>query len=579
MRRVQEAADKTAAAEAKLQESMRRAAGIDMSAVSRARARAMGEIAAANDNATRSWRSLNAMIAAGNQGVRGSDSTNIHDRNLREFEGRLKALGLQDAVVTGMLKKTEDGFVQLANPAHDAAGAIADVSKSLTVVTESADPATKATGDFAKSLTLMTAAGAVVGVIAAVRKAMDDMSATVDRGQDTRLGTEAIMALEVAATRARVPVTELSSAIDKFTAVSKQAPEDAETFHRALSNINPALSEAFQSAPTQTERLRILSEGFSQAKGEVQKYQLATEALGSDSDRLVRLFSSGRAALDEHIASARRWGIVVDEAFIKQSQEAEAQLNTLALLIRQRLTVAVVDGTSAVVEFGRSFGNLNSFVPSALSTLEGFRSAIRDVAYDMSLLAKAWNELMAPGPVTRESLGRMVEPLGLMFGVGDPGVLKRKMAVEGHDAGKSFADAFYDAIRGAAAGANVPVPLSDPRKAGLGAFQPRPSLKDDATTLDEFDRLERSLQRAAAAQEAEAMAVGKSVGEHAKLRAELRLLEAAQQAGIEITDEYAARIEKVSDRLGKAAQLSAERAAGKRVRFDEPEQQTEKKAA
>lgn len=82
-----------------------------------------------------------------------------------------------------------------------------------------------------------------------------------------------------------------------------------------------------------------------------------------------------------------------------------------------------------------------------------------------------------------------------------------------------------------------------------------------AKVTSEFDRLEKSMQRSAAVQEAEAKSVGASVGEHARLRAEMRLQEAAAQ---DITknggkmEDYAERIRVLAERFGKAAQEAAE---------------------
>jgi hypothetical protein len=74
----------------------------------------------------------------------------------------------------------------------------------------------------------------------------------------------------------------------------------------------------------------------------------------------------------------------------------------------------------------------------------------------------------------------------------------------------------------------------------------------------EFDRLAKSLERQSAAQEAEAIAVGKSVGESQRLRAEFTLQEAAQQAGIKVAGDYADKIKRLADRYGEAAQRVAE---------------------
>lgn len=72
-------------------------------------------------------------------------------------------------------------------------------------------------------------------------------------------------------------------------------------------------------------------------------------------------------------------------------------------------------------------------------------------------------------------------------------------------------------------------------------------------TKDAFDRQEESIRKHIAAMNADAEAVGKTVGEHARLRAEAALLEAANRAGIEVNDAYAERIKKIADAAGQAA--------------------------
>jgi hypothetical protein len=74
---------------------------------------------------------------------------------------------------------------------------------------------------------------------------------------------------------------------------------------------------------------------------------------------------------------------------------------------------------------------------------------------------------------------------------------------------------------------------------------------------DEFNRFAKSIERQAAALEADAKTAGRSAGETAKLRAEFVLTEAAQQHGITVAGEYADRIAKISDRAGQAAQQLA----------------------
>jgi hypothetical protein len=90
----------------------------------------------------------------------------------------------------------------------------------------------------------------------------------------------------------------------------------------------------------------------------------------------------------------------------------------------------------------------------------------------------------------------------------------------------------------------------------------------------EFDRLERSVLRAAAAHEADAQTVGQSVGEIEKARVAARLLEAAQQAGIEVlkggavvNQDYYDRIQTAAARAGKSVQDLAQARLEAQVKF------------
>lgn len=82
--------------------------------------------------------------------------------------------------------------------------------------------------------------------------------------------------------------------------------------------------------------------------------------------------------------------------------------------------------------------------------------------------------------------------------------------------------------------------------------------RNTAASSNEYDRMVKSLGRQTAAMEAEAAAVGKSAGEAARLRAEYLLLEAAQQAGIKVTDQHKQKIAELADQFGRVTQRAAE---------------------
>ncbi|MGL5166632.1 MAG: hypothetical protein ACRC9K_12165 [Afipia sp.] len=85
---------------------------------------------------------------------------------------------------------------------------------------------------------------------------------------------------------------------------------------------------------------------------------------------------------------------------------------------------------------------------------------------------------------------------------------------------------------------------------------------------NDYERLTKSLSRQAAAQEAEALTVGKSAGEAAKLRTQYLLNEAATQSGIKVTGEYAKEIDNLASRFGNAAQKAAEANLKSNAAFD-----------
>lgn len=92
--------------------------------------------------------------------------------------------------------------------------------------------------------------------------------------------------------------------------------------------------------------------------------------------------------------------------------------------------------------------------------------------------------------------------------------------------------------------------------------------KSASDASNEYDRLAKSLGKQAAAQEAEALTVGKSAGEAAKLRVAYLLNEAATQSGIKVTGEYAKEIDNLAGRFGKAAQAAAEASVKSNAAFD-----------
>lgn len=89
-------------------------------------------------------------------------------------------------------------------------------------------------------------------------------------------------------------------------------------------------------------------------------------------------------------------------------------------------------------------------------------------------------------------------------------------------------------------------------------------ISDPGKSVDSFERAIASARKHIAAMEADARAVGLSAGEHARLRTEAQLLEAAQRSGGAVTDAQRKQIEA----LGEAAKQAADNLARARAASD-----------
>ena len=96
--------------------------------------------------------------------------------------------------------------------------------------------------------------------------------------------------------------------MDQFTKSAKSQRKDADEFYKALSNIGPAWVKAFQSAPTQTDRLRVLMNALKSTSDEAARANLSMAAFGTDNERLMGIFAAGSGAMQGlHRRGSQAW--------------------------------------------------------------------------------------------------------------------------------------------------------------------------------------------------------------------------------------------------------------------------------
>jgi hypothetical protein len=413
-----------------------------------------------------------------------------------------------------------------------------DAAGFIDNVRQAAEAPARAAGQAIGAILALAIGSGAVGA-AALFKQVESLSALGDRADDLRLPVTLLQAMGVAADQARVPAEKLNSALDQFTSVSKKSADDADKFYKALGNVGGAFVDAFKNAPTQEQRLRVISDALHSTTDEVKRAQLGVEAFGSDNERLLSIIGRGSAEMDEFIRRARDLGLEVDASLVKQAQEARSELQLLARVLTDQFSSAL----SGLIPI------LTRILPFFQALAVGAQAVSSIIATDATASVKQLNdELDGQGRILaglqsqREQIvnGQTSASQQLAQSVREWIKEQTNGGLDLTSNAKDDVKSLDDEIAKVQSRIETLKKLVSQRGASNSqtppAFKPRPSLGDDTST-DEFDRQVAAINRHIAALQADAAAVGLTKAQHEQLRAELALLQAAQRAGDDVTNE------------------------------------------
>jgi hypothetical protein len=337
---------------------------------------------------------------------------------------------------------------------------------------------------------------AALEFVHAIEKAATAMGKLANQAQDTRLSAGALAGLQITGRQQGVSESEIDAALAHFTAVSKKAKDDAEEFYKALGNIGPQFVKQFQQAETQGARLETIARAYKSTNDEVKRAQLLIQGFGTDNERLGSVLDQVASGLDSVAKKAEALGIHLDDDFVEKAAKASRELETLADVGIKKLQI--------------SLANLAPFLATTikeLQVLSDYAKTIGDVVYAVA--------------------GTVAQGISRDLGLGT--------------------DGSQDAAEQGGGGADD---LGRPLTVRRRAFRPRPSLKDRGGT-SQLDAEAKRIERETRSYEGQAAAVGK-VGE-ALYKAETmaRIYEAAQQAGVTLTDAQKEKYGKLADELAR----------------------------
>lgn len=402
-------------------------------------------------------------------------------------------------------------------------------------------------------------------------KAKDQILEIAKLAEDTRLGSGLVSGLLAGARGAGSSESEVTSALNKFSEVSKKAKTDAEAFYKALSNISPSLATAFQNAGSQEERLRLVSDALRSTTDEVKRAQLAQEAFGSDSESLLRVLGAGSDEITRFANAARAMGMSVDADMIQKAREADKAIADLGNVVSGNLRMALADLAPAIAT---ASGGLASLTAAAVD-------AIRQISAAIQLGAQALGSAQAaiPAPATGPDGLTRGERRGRLYANIRATINAMPGAQNGITSAPSSMRSRLDEIAYAneAGGLNqFGAPLPTSRPAGIGApraFAPRPSLTggggDEGKTRESsVDRAIRQLEEQTKMMEQNAKTLGMEVGERERILALQRAMNVAARDNQTISDDQRSKIEAAAKAYGEMARM-ADQAREAQRRADE----------
>jgi hypothetical protein len=380
--------------------------------------------------------------------------------------------------------------------------------------------ATKFGAIFGKALGVGLGGFAVTELLSKLKDVAGDLAKIGDTADAIGVTTSALQALRFASEQAGGSAEAVDTGLKKFSQNIAEAGTGTGELLKVLTLNNVALRES-------DGRLRSVSDLFA-AYGDLVKgaanpqdqLRLATLAFGrAAGPELVGLLKEGRAGIRDLAGEAEKAGAIVEERLVRKAQEIDDKFDKLSRTIGTQVKGAIIQIVAGMQEFM----NLLDRATGGETPTEKIGERIVEITKEMV----KWEDALAVARKQASETGLKVDQESVALIERRIDALKREEAAlqaRGHAV--------------TLGGPEAPKTPSPPVT--------KIPISDEAKKLDEFQKATRSLRERTAELEREAQAVGKSTYENAKSRAELQLMQAAERAGIPITAERRAEIDKVS---------------------------------
>ena len=374
---------------------------------------------------------------------------------------------------------------------------------------------------------LATALG-ITGIMSAARQAASSVAEIGDAAKMAGVSSRAFQEWSYVAEQARIPIEaitdglkELSLRADEFAVTGKGSAADA--FQRlglSQEDVKKRLSDPSELLLTLIERTRKLGDT---AAG----IRIFDELLGgTGGERMVSLIDQGEEGIRNQIKAANDFGRVLSDDVIVKAQEIDRQFNAISTTISTNVKGAIVSLVSTLNEF---IDGLNELGKQRTSTIE---SRLADIVKEKNAV--------------NEAITKIQDNRNLTDG-------KRNFALSSHNIKLGDLDKEETALRKELENRPKPIAITDSNRVASVPPTAKTSSRSKAEKRDDYAAEKQQMQERIDGIEAETAAqagLNPLIEDYGfaveKASAKQALLNAAKQAGKDITPQLAAEIENLA---------------------------------
>lgn len=407
------------------------------------------------------------------------------------------------------------------------------------------------------------AAAAATGYVVALRRVSSEVAQIGARADRIGVATEELQRLRFASEQAAGSARAVDEGLDRFAKSISEAARGSGELYEILRANGVALTDADGRLRSTSDLFRAYANLVKNAANENDRLALAVAAFGRGAGAdLVGLLRQGADGVDDLARAADEAGAVLNDELVRRAQEIDDKFAQIAQTVSNEFKTAVLDVAGAVRDLMGLLENLRPLMDQyqrVQASVPGFLrggdpignigtaigSAIRGgVSRDAEMIQRELAEIDA-------ALQRPGIDSSFATAARERLLRERESLLAELDATRQVIDAVKEVAGEAEEVRSGPTTVLPTRSEGGGGGRGRAS----AERANEFEREVQAIERRTQALALDAQASALSTLEADRLRAATDLLNAAREAGVEITPQLRAQVDELSAAYAEQAEV------------------------